>query len=156
MVDPVEVARIRTYLEQHLQTYHWEALRDKLVAEGHDPEAVELALAQIETVRTATQAEQAARAHVASLVPAIVLVNLVLFGCVMPYLSVPVALGHATAERVTKVLWWGLAPILAGEILVIAVLFLRRSPLARPLLSALLPSLALALLLFGSCVIAFG
>lgn len=155
MADPVEVARIRAYLAQHLTQYHWEALRDKLIREGHDPEAVERALSEIDAVRTATTAAQTARARVAALAPALTLVNLVLFGCFMPSVSVPVALGHATSERVTKVLWWGLAPILAGQVITIGVLFARRSALARPLLSALLPSLALALLLFGGCVVAF-
>ena len=40
VADPVEVARIRAYLEQPLTQYHWEVLWDKLIREGHDPEAV--------------------------------------------------------------------------------------------------------------------
>lgn len=47
MADPDNVARIRAYLEQHRQTYDKQALRTKLLNDGHDPAAVELALAQV-------------------------------------------------------------------------------------------------------------
>lgn len=43
---PDSVARIRAYLEQHKQTYTREALQRKLLEDGHDPQAVDLALAQ--------------------------------------------------------------------------------------------------------------
>ncbi len=46
MADPQHVARIRAYLEEHRGTYERQALRGKLLEDGHDPEAVELALAQ--------------------------------------------------------------------------------------------------------------
>ena len=47
MADSENVARIRAYLEQHRQTYDKQALRTKLLNDGHDPAAVELALAQV-------------------------------------------------------------------------------------------------------------
>ncbi len=47
MADPAEVARIRAFLEQHRQTYHRSALHAKLLDEGHDPSAIEEALAQV-------------------------------------------------------------------------------------------------------------
>ncbi|HSH77960.1 MAG TPA: hypothetical protein VLA19_05430 [Herpetosiphonaceae bacterium] len=156
MADSVEVARIRAYLETHLKHYHWEALRDKLIAEGHDPEAVELALTQVEPARAAIATEHTARTRVATLATVLTVINVVAFGCFMPYVGVSLVVGPPAADRAARVLWWGLAPILAGQIIALAVLFLRKSPLARPLLSALLPSLALALLLFGSCVLASG
>lgn len=159
MADSVEVARIRAYLETHLKHYHWEALRDKLIAEGHDQEAVELALTQVEPARAAIAAiatEHTARTRVATLASVLTVINVVAFGCFIPYVGVSLAIGPPAADSAARVLWWGLAPILAGQIIALAILFLRKSPLARPLLSALLPSLALALLLFGSCVLASG
>lgn len=47
MADPENVARIRAYLEQHRQTYDKQALRVKLLSDGHAPAAVDLALAQV-------------------------------------------------------------------------------------------------------------
>lgn len=41
-----EVQQIRSYLEQHRDTYDREALRRKLLSDGHSPQAVDLAFAQ--------------------------------------------------------------------------------------------------------------
>ncbi len=45
--DPAEVERMRSYLEQHRNIYDREALRRKLLSDGHAPQAIELALAQV-------------------------------------------------------------------------------------------------------------
>ncbi|HEX6293199.1 MAG TPA: hypothetical protein VFZ66_28715 [Herpetosiphonaceae bacterium] len=45
--QPDSVERITAYLEQHRQTYTQEALRQKLLADGHEPQAVDLAAAQV-------------------------------------------------------------------------------------------------------------
>jgi hypothetical protein len=42
-----DIARIRAYLEQHLDTYDREALRQQLLKDGHDPQAVDIAMAQV-------------------------------------------------------------------------------------------------------------
>jgi hypothetical protein len=47
MSDPDRVARIRAYLEQHRDSYDREALRQQLLADGHDPQAIDLAMAQV-------------------------------------------------------------------------------------------------------------
>jgi hypothetical protein len=47
MADPNAVATIRAYLEHHRHTYDREALRQKLLADGHDPAAIDLAVAQV-------------------------------------------------------------------------------------------------------------
>lgn len=44
--ESVSVDRIRAYLEQHKQTYTREALRSRLIEDGHNPQAVDLAIAQ--------------------------------------------------------------------------------------------------------------
>lgn len=44
--ESVSVERIRAYLEQHKQTYTREALRSRLIEDGHNPQAVDLAIAQ--------------------------------------------------------------------------------------------------------------
>jgi hypothetical protein len=47
VADPENVAHIRSYLEQHKATYDREALRAKLLADGHDAIAVDQALAEV-------------------------------------------------------------------------------------------------------------
>ncbi len=47
MADPQEVMRIRVYLHQHRYRYGQDALRRKVLEDGHDPRAVELAMAQV-------------------------------------------------------------------------------------------------------------
>jgi len=47
MHDEELIARIRSYLEQHRDTYTVDALRAKLVSEGLPPDAVDLAIAQV-------------------------------------------------------------------------------------------------------------
>jgi hypothetical protein len=47
MADPEEVARIRAYLGQYRGTYSQAGLRRKLLADGHDPRTVEIAMAQV-------------------------------------------------------------------------------------------------------------
>ncbi len=47
MNNPAEVERIRSYLEQHRDTYDREALRRKLLNDGLAPQAVDLAFAQV-------------------------------------------------------------------------------------------------------------
>lgn len=42
----VSVDQIRAYLEQHKQTYTQEALRRQLIEDGHNPQTVDLAIAQ--------------------------------------------------------------------------------------------------------------
>lgn len=44
--ESVSVDRIRAYLEQHKQTYTREALRERLIQDGHNPQAIDLAIAQ--------------------------------------------------------------------------------------------------------------
>jgi hypothetical protein len=46
VAQAVSVERMRAYLEQHKQTYTQEALRRKLIEDGHNPETVDLAIAQ--------------------------------------------------------------------------------------------------------------
>lgn len=45
--SPDVVGRIQNYLEQHRHTYDREALRHKLLADGHPMQAVDLAMAQV-------------------------------------------------------------------------------------------------------------
>lgn len=47
MADPEAVAHVRAYLEQHRATYTRDALRKQLLADGHDPQAVDQALAEV-------------------------------------------------------------------------------------------------------------
>jgi hypothetical protein len=47
MAEREDVARIRTYLEEHRATYTQAALRAKLLEDGHNQEAVDLAMAQV-------------------------------------------------------------------------------------------------------------
>ncbi len=46
MPDPDDIARIRAYLREHGTTYERDALRTRLIADGHSPETVDLAIAQ--------------------------------------------------------------------------------------------------------------
>jgi hypothetical protein len=45
--DPESIARIRGYLEEHRRVYDRDALRNKLLADGHPVQAVESAIAQV-------------------------------------------------------------------------------------------------------------
>ncbi len=51
MADPEEVTRIRLYLRRHRYMYSQDALRRKLLDDGHDPRAVKVAMAQVYGVR---------------------------------------------------------------------------------------------------------
>ena len=46
MPDPDDIARIRAYLKEHGTTYERDALRTRLIADGHSLETVDLAIAQ--------------------------------------------------------------------------------------------------------------
>ena len=46
MPDADDIARIRAYLREHGATYERDALRTRLIADGHAPETVDLAIAQ--------------------------------------------------------------------------------------------------------------
>ena len=60
MADPSEIERIRAYLEQHRNTYDGDALGNNLLADGHDPEAIEQAMAQVYAEQQGPPASQAA------------------------------------------------------------------------------------------------
>jgi hypothetical protein len=55
MTDSDRVARIRAFLEQHRDTYDRDALRQQLIADGHAPQDIDLAMAQVYGLQVAPQ-----------------------------------------------------------------------------------------------------
>jgi hypothetical protein len=157
MPDSEQVARIRAYLEQHRQTYEREALRQKLLADGHDPQAVDLAMAQVFGLQIAPAPSSGGfrlgRPGYILLIVCTALLNILILPAAVVLM---LRLGGNLSG--TSLLVGSLAPLMVVLLLeTLAILFLRgRSPqVARGLVLGLGTSLALVVpmvLLLGGCV----
>ncbi len=155
MSDPEHVARIRTYLEEHRGTYEQQALRAKLLGDGHDPEAVELALAQTYGFQVAPASPPVGPNTTTRLLLAItgtLLFNYVLLPILM------VLLLQITATNAGSFFIGAVVPVvlaLVAEIAAALALRRTRPAVARGIgwgiLISLIPIAGLALL-FGACV----
>jgi hypothetical protein len=145
------VARIRAYLEQHKQTYTREALQRKLLEDGHNPQAVDLALAQAYGFQVA-----AGSAPPQSQIKTVILTALGLF--VLNY----VVWAIIAALTIDSSFGLGLSLIAGSVLLEVAAAVALRSRnrgvsrgLAWGIAMSLLPIVALALL-FGICLALIG
>jgi hypothetical protein len=156
MADSQETAHIRAYLEQHRATYDREALRQKLLADGHNREAVELAMAQVYGLQVAPQPAPASGSTVSRywlLILGVVLLNVMLLPA-----SIVVTVNSELAQTALALLAGGLAPVIVVLLLETgAILYWRRTrpQLSRALLIGVGASLGMVVplaLLFGACV----
>lgn len=158
MADPEHVARIRAYLQQHGGTYEQEALRAKLLEDGHDPEAVELALAQTYGFEVAPSSPPAGGNTTTRLLLAITAT--LLFNYLLLPILVLLLLQIGGSSDATF-LAGGIVPVLLALVAeIVAAIALRRTrpAVARGIgwgiLISLIPVAGLALL-FGACVALF-
>jgi hypothetical protein len=155
MADPEYVARIRAYLEEHRHAYDRDALRQKLLADGHSAEAVDLASAQVYGFQVGTAAAPAPRSNTPGFLSSLLGV------LALNFVGLPILL--TLLGRITG---FGLAInllimllALVGEGVVAGVLWRRNQPVARGLAWGVAGSLApllLLLVLFGICLALIG
>jgi hypothetical protein len=155
MADPEDVARIRAYLQQHKETYEQQALRAKLLEDGHDPQAVELALAQTYGFQVAPSTPPVGGNTTGRLL--LVITGTLLFNYVVLPIIVVLLLQVGATDATSFFLGAIVPTVLALVVEVGAALALRRT---RPvvargigwgILISLIPVAGLALL-FGACV----
>jgi hypothetical protein len=149
--ESVSVDRIRAYLEQHKQTYTREALRERLIEDGHNPQAVDLAIAQaygFQLSNTAAPPEMD-RTRFILTIAGVFLFNYIFWGIIVALVIV----GQSPA-------WlWAIPAMLVLEGVTAAVLRPRNRSLSRSLALgigvSLLPLVTLGLL-FGICLAILG
>lgn len=149
MAEPDQVERIRAYLEQHRYAYDRDMLRKQLLADGHAPENIDLAMArvygfQVGSTQQATPATSNTRYVLAGI--GVFLLNVFALPFVLSLLS-----GSVSFAIMSELY----AAAMLAEIIAVAVLRRRNRPLARTLgfgvLGTIVP-IALGLVLFGICV----
>lgn len=149
--ESVSVDRIRAYLEQHKQTYTREALRERLIEDGHNPQAVDLAIAQAYGFQlSSTPAPpEMDRTRFILVIAGVFLFNYIFWGIIVALVIV----GQSPA-------WlWAIPVMLVLEGVAAAVLRPRNRSLSRSLALgigvSLLPLVTLGLL-FGICLAILG
>jgi len=156
MPDADDIARIRAYLKEHGATYERDALRTRLIADGHAPETVDLAIAQ-EYGFTVTGAAPppATRNRVILVAAGVFLVNFLVLPLVIGLLAQQVNVGAIGSFLIGST---GLVVLALVVESVAAAITRRRDPvLSRGLtwgvLLTLLPIVG-GVLLVGVCIIA--
>ncbi len=158
MPDADDIARIRAYLREHGATYERDALRTRLIADGHSPETVDLAIAQeygFAVTGAAPPPDTRNRGRIILVAIGVFLVNFVVLPLVIGLLAQQVnaaAFGNFLIGSI------GLVVLALAVESVAAVITRRRDPvLSRGLtwgvLLTLLPIVG-GVLLVGVCIIA--
>ncbi len=157
MPDPDDIARIHAYLREHGATYERDALRTRLIDDGHSPETVDLAIAQEYgfAVTGAAPSAPSNRRRIILVAIGVFLVNFVVLPLVIGLLAQQVnaaAFGNFLIGSI------GLVVLALAVESVAAVITRRRDPvLSRGLtwgvLLTLLPIVG-GVLLVGVCIIA--
>ena len=155
-----DVERIREYLERLRNTYTQSALRQGLLADGHDPEAVDLAMAQVFGLQVAgpeQPAQPPATGRIALIIIATFLFNYIALPVIAGGISsVAESVGGLDVFSITALLVFG---VLVAEVVAYFVLRRRNRTLARGIgwgIVATLVPLAGLLLLFGVCLAIIG
>lgn len=149
--ESVSVDRIRAYLEQHKQTYTREALRDRLIEDGHNPQAVDLAIAQAYgfQLSSTSRPPEMDRTRFILMIAGVFLFNYIFWGIIVALIIV----GQ------NPVWLWAIPVMLVLEGVAAAVLRPRNRSLSRSLALgigiSLLPLVTLGLL-FGICLAILG
>ncbi len=154
MAEQDQVARIRAYLEQHRQTYDRDTLRNKLLSDGHDRQAVDLAVAQVYGFDVPPSPTPPQKLPASNLKFILAIVGIFLFN----YLALPLIVGFLTQTLGDSLILLGVAA-LALEIVAGFALRRRDPQLARGirwgLVATAVPLVGLALL-FGACLAVLG
>jgi hypothetical protein len=152
MADPQQVVRIRDYLEQHRQTYDRDTLRQKLLADGHPAEAVDLAMAQVYGVQITGSVPRAPGTSRKKL--ALALVGVFFFN----YLAVPAILS-ALPDIFGSYTLLAFPLVVVLEILAAVLLRKRDRSLARGFgwgVVATLAPIVVGVALVGICIAVYG
>ncbi len=156
MADPEHVARVRSYLEEHRGTYERQALHAKLLEDGHDPEAVELALAQTYGFEVAPSSPPPPAGNTTTGL-LLAITGTLLFNYVLLPILIVVLLRFVVADPDGFFIGGVVPAVLALVVEIVAAVALRgsRPAVARGIgwgiLISLIPVAGLALL-FGACV----
>lgn len=149
MSDAEYVARIRAYLEQHRATYDREALRQKLLADGHPPQAIELAMAQVYGFQVQNTAPTVQRD------PALPLILTLIGIFLLNYVLIGLVVGLEINRGGDGGILWLLLLLIPIEVGAAIVVRRRNRPVGRGIIWGLVASLVPilgAVLLFGICL----
>ncbi|HEY0603086.1 MAG TPA: hypothetical protein VGD58_09255 [Herpetosiphonaceae bacterium] len=152
--ESVSVDRIRAYLEQHKQTYTREALRDRLIQDGHNPQAVDLAIAQAYgfQVSSTTAPPETNRTRFVLTIVGVFLLNYIIW-------TILFVVGINNSEIGFAIVLWAVPIMLLVEGMAATVLRRRDRTLSRGLSWGIgltvLPLVTLGLL-FGICLAVLG
>lgn len=153
--ESVSVDRIRAYLEQHKQTYTREALRERLIQDGHNPQAVDLAIAQaygFQVSNTTPAPPQTNRTQFILTIAGVFLFNYIVW-------TILLVVGLNNSDSVLTIGLWAVPIMLIVEGMAAAVLRGRNRTLSRGLSWGIgltvLPLVTLGLL-FGICLAILG
>lgn len=161
MADHDRIAHIRAYLEQHGDTYDRDALRQRLLADGHDPEAVDLAMAQVYGLQVTPQPapgiDQGSSYNTTLFVVVMigtVVLNIILF-CSAGSIT---ARGFLEDQALTLAVGLGLLSPLVIEGVASLLMRRRNAAVSRGLMWGAIATavvLMLAVLLIGVCIVIF-
>ncbi len=148
---PESVARIRAYLERHRSVYNADALRRKLLADGHDRKAVDQAMAQVFGEKALPLAQRSRFYTGWERRDWLIFAGILLFnGLVLPAL-VAYAAGYSPYGPDALLTALYIPLIVLGE-LVLTGLVRNRFPIAHPVFWASLLYFALAPVSIGACI----
>lgn len=153
MADAEYVARIRAYLEQHRNEYDRDALRQKLLSDGHPPQLVDVAMAQVYGFTVAPNAPPVQRD------PALPLVLTIVGVFLLNYILLGIALTVLVNSDTISAAYWAFLLLIPLEVGASIVVRRRNRPVGRGILWGLIASLVPivgAALLFGICLALIG